>query len=182
MGKDVKPTCEKCKALCCRYFCFEIDEPDDYEEFEDIRWYLCHEGVSVHIDEDNDWYIQIENPCLKLDGKNRCAEYEDRPLICRTYSDENCEATGSDYGYLEEFKTPEQLDAYARKTLGDYAYEKDMIKHRAKLEGVSKTDMRKRLAGKLRAIGPNGKPLKAKAKGKAGGANKKKSRGRGVKR
>jgi uncharacterized protein len=156
----MKKTCANCKALCCRYFCFEIDQPDDYEEFEDIRWYLCHGGVSVHIDEDDDWYIQIENPCNKLGNDNRCTIYEERPLICRTYSDDNCEATGSDYGYREEFTSPEQLDEYARKTLGNYVYEKEMIKHRAKLEGVSKTVMRNRLRAQLRAEHPGGKSKK----------------------
>ena len=46
--------CTRCGARCCNYFCFEIDEPDEFDEFENIRWFLCHEGVSVHID-DGDW-------------------------------------------------------------------------------------------------------------------------------
>ena len=44
-------TCQECGAKCCRYFCFEIDEPDTYEEFENVRWYLCHEHVAVHVAE-----------------------------------------------------------------------------------------------------------------------------------
>ncbi|MCK5114427.1 MAG: YkgJ family cysteine cluster protein [Phycisphaerae bacterium] len=137
--------CGNCKALCCQYFCFEIDEPDEYDEFEDIRWYLCHEGVSVHIDEDDDWYIQIENKCQMLDENHRCTIYENRPLICRNYDYDGCEATGGDFGYQEEFLTPEQLDAYARKTLGVAVYERDMVKHRAELAGVTKKGMRENL-------------------------------------
>ena len=64
-------TCRECGAKCCRYFCFEIDEPDDYEEFEDIKWYICHEGITVHIDE-GDWYINIANPCKMLAEDNSC--------------------------------------------------------------------------------------------------------------
>jgi Fe-S-cluster containining protein len=137
--------CAKCKALCCKYFCFEIDAPDEYDDFEDIRWYLCHEGVSVHVDEDEDWYIHIENPCSKLDENDRCTIYEDRPLICRRYSGENCELTGSDYGYLHEFTTPEQLDEYAHKTLGEKEYERDMVKFRAKAAKVSHKEMKAHL-------------------------------------
>lgn len=137
--------CSKCNALCCQYFCFEIDEPDEYDDFEDIRWYLCHAGVSVHVDEDKDWYIQIENKCNKLDENNFCTIYEDRPLICRNYRGENCELTGDDYGYLEEFTTPEQLDEYARKILGIEQYERAMIKFRAKSARVSAKDMKKHL-------------------------------------
>ena len=138
-------TCGKCNALCCQYFCFEIDEPDEYDDFEDIRWYLCHEGVSVHVDEDEDWYIQIANRCNQLGENNLCTIYEDRPLICRSYSGENCELTGSDYAYIEEFTTPEQLDEYARKTLGENEYEQAMIKFRAKAGGVSRKKMKEHL-------------------------------------
>lgn len=160
------PPCKTCNALCCQYFCFQIDTPDDYEEFEDIRWYLCHEGVSVHVEEDETWYIQIENPCKKLDNDNRCVIYEDRPLICRNYG-ETCEATGSDYGYLEEFKTPEQLLEYARKTLGKKTFEREMIKYRAKAAGVGKQEMRERLF-KAKLLSNDAKKKKTKKNGKAG--------------
>ncbi|MDP7289060.1 MAG: hypothetical protein QGH94_13825, partial [Phycisphaerae bacterium] len=36
----------------------------------------------------------------------------------------NCDHTGGDYGYDEHFTTPEQLDEYARKTLGKKNYQK----------------------------------------------------------
>ena len=126
-------TCQECGAKCCKYFCFEIDEPDDYEEFDDVRWYLCHEGVSVHVDE-GDWYISIAKRCENLAGDDSCLIYQDRPLICRRYDPDGCDYTGGDYGYDEEFTTPEQLDAYARKTLGQEQYDKAKSKHRAKLE------------------------------------------------
>lgn len=152
--------CEKCKGLCCRYFCFQIDEPDDYEEFEDIRWYLYHEGVSVHIDEDGDWYIQIANPCNALDENYRCTVYEDRPLICRGYTTENCEITDEDFGYQEEFHSPEELSAYARKTLGEDVYGKEMIKYRAKAHGMTKKEMRNHLVH-VGLLHPNAaKPVK----------------------
>lgn len=160
-------SCETCKGLCCRYFCFQIDEPDDYEEFEDVRWYLYHEGVSVHIDEDGDWFIQIMNPCNALDENYRCRVYEDRPLICRGYSTDNCEVLDDDYGYQEEFTSPEQLVAYARKTLGDETYAKEMVKHRAKAHGVTKKEMRKHLlkVGLLQS-GGTAKPKKKDRKKK----------------
>ena len=126
-------TCEKCGAECCTYFCFEIDEPDSCEEFEDVRWYLYHEGVTVHVD-DGDWYISIENRCKNLTGNGLCLIYEERPLICRGYSLENCDFTGADYGYDEFFETPGQIMAYARKTLGAATFDAERKKTRAKLE------------------------------------------------
>ncbi len=126
-------TCQRCGAKCCTYFCFEIDKPDNYEEFEDIRWFLCHENIRVHIDEE-DWFIDIANPCKYLGPNNRCKIYDDRPIICRGYSKDNCDHTGGDYGYEEHFHTPEQIDAYARKFLGKAAYERAQKKARAKFE------------------------------------------------
>jgi len=130
---DLSSICRKCGAQCCRYFCFQIDEPDDFEEFDDIRWYLCHEGISVHIDE-GDWYISIPNKCKMLTRDNRCSIYPDRPLICRKYDTDNCDYTQGDYGYDEEFQTPEELDAYARKTLGEKEYERQKARARAKAD------------------------------------------------
>ncbi|HPS52972.1 MAG TPA: YkgJ family cysteine cluster protein [Phycisphaerae bacterium] len=140
--------CVECKAKCCTYFCFQIDTPETFEAFEDIRWYLCHDGVSVHIDEDDDWYIQITNRCNMLSDDCRCRIYDDRPLICRQYSADNCEGNpeiGEDYGYKQEFKTPGQLDRYAFRTLGRAEYENEMISHRAGHAGVAPKVMKAEL-------------------------------------
>ena len=120
-------TCVECGAKCCKYFCFEIDEPDDYDEFEDIRWFLFHEGVTVHID-DGDWFIHIENKCKMLGPDNRCMAYETRPSICRKYDPAECDHTGGDYGYDKHFKTPEEVEKYARETLGEAAFERARAK------------------------------------------------------
>ena len=135
--------CMTCGGKCCRYFCFEIEEPDDFEEFEDVRWYLCHEGVSVHIDEDGDWYISIANRCTMLGKNNQCQAYENRPLICRKYDPEACDQTDEDYGYQEEFDSPDELDEYARDTLGTKTYEREKRKHREKLDRKTKKKLKK---------------------------------------
>ncbi|HHH75873.1 MAG TPA: YkgJ family cysteine cluster protein, partial [Phycisphaerae bacterium] len=91
----MKMKCGTCGGKCCRYFCFEIDEPDDVDEFEDVRWYLYHEGVTVHVDE-GDWFISIANRCNSLNDDNTCSVYDNRPLICRKYSQSHCDETGLD--------------------------------------------------------------------------------------
>ena len=147
--------CSQCGAKCCQYFCFENDEPETFEQFEDVRWFLCHEGVTVHIDE-GDWYIAIANRCRMLDDRNRCTIYEDRPLICRSYSPENCDHTSGNYDYDEEFLTPEDLERYARKTLGDRKYERE----RAKAFGIDKPKRRRtplRRGGRGKRKSPAGK-------------------------
>ena len=153
--------CLKCGSKCCKYFCFQIDEPESYDEFEDVRWYLCHEGVSVHIDEGT-WFISIMNVCRMLEDNGECRIYEDRPLICRKYDQANCDHTQGDYGYDELFETPESLDAYARKTLGKSAYERVKAKERAKLEPKKPKSKKKRKPGKK----DKGKGKKGSSKGK----------------
>jgi Fe-S-cluster containining protein len=131
---SVDEQCRTCNALCCRYFCFQIDAPGTFEEFDDIRWYLLHEGITVHIDE-GDWYISIENPCKALGPDKRCKIYKDRPLICRNYSLVNCDQALGDYEYDALFKTPEDIEEYARKILGAAEYERAKAQARAKARG-----------------------------------------------
>lgn len=126
-GVVMSKTCIECGSKCCTYFAFEIDEPDDYDEFEDIRWYLLHGGVTVHVD-DGDWYISIENRCKMLGPNGQCQAYETRPTICRKYELAECDHTGADYGYDEEFRTPDELERYARKTLGEAVFERQRAK------------------------------------------------------
>ncbi len=143
--------CQRCRAKCCRYFCFEIDEPESFADFEDIRWYLFHEGVTVHIDE-GDWYISIENRCKVLDEDDLCLAYDDRPLICRKYDPPDCDDSAGDYEYDELFTSPEQLEAYARKTLGEKPYKRARDRARARLEKKAreKSSATKSKAGKER--------------------------------
>ena len=123
----MKTMCQECGGKCCRYFCFEIDEPDDFEEFDDIRWFLLHEGVSVHIDE-GDWFISIANKCKMLAPDNACTLYDERPVICRKYEMETCDVTDGDYGYDAAFETPDEIEAYAREVLGAAAYDREKAK------------------------------------------------------
>ena len=39
----VTVACTKCTGLCCRYFALPIDTPEEWDDYDDIRWYLCHE-------------------------------------------------------------------------------------------------------------------------------------------
>ena len=133
MDTDIDKTCLQCGAKCCRYFCFEIDQPDTFEEFENLRWFLLHEGITIHVDEGK-WFISIDNPCKNLTPEGRCSDYANRPMICRAYSIEGCDATGGDYEYEELFTKPEQIAAYARKALGGRKYDK----HWAKMCGLPK--------------------------------------------
>jgi len=127
--------CSQCEAKCCRYFCFEIDRPETYQEFENVRWFLCHEGVKVHVDDEADWYIALDNPCRYLGSDDRCEVYDNRPLICRQYDAEACDYSEGRYGHQREFADPQELEDYARQALGEAVFQAAREKESAKTQG-----------------------------------------------
>jgi len=108
--------CEFCTAKCCHYFALPIDTPEEWKDFEYIRWYLLHERATVFID-DGSWYLMVHTTCKHLQADNRCGIYLTRPLICREYSTKNCEYE-DDWTYDQYFETPEQIFEYAEAVLG----------------------------------------------------------------
>lgn len=108
--------CQYCNARCCRYFALPIDKPETYKEFDFVRWYLLHEKTSVFID-DGTWYLLVDNKCKNLGDDNRCLIYEQRPQICREYSNEKCEFE-NDTLYEYYFDHPDQIEEYAQAVLG----------------------------------------------------------------
>ncbi len=105
--------CEHCVAYCCRYIALPIETPTDKSDFDDVRWYLLHEGVTVFV-EKGDWYICLQSVCRHLQSDFRCGIYDARPRICREYSTENCDYHSGDYGWDAHFTCPEHLDEYVR--------------------------------------------------------------------
>ncbi|MBL8879021.1 MAG: YkgJ family cysteine cluster protein [Phycisphaerales bacterium] len=105
--------CEHCTAVCCRYIALPIDKPMTTKDFDDVRWYLLHEGVMVFV-EDGDWYISVATSCRHLRADHMCGIYETRPRICRDYTTENCDYHSGDYNWQFHFSCPEHLDEYLR--------------------------------------------------------------------
>ena len=106
--------CQKCAGLCCRYLALPIENPTTKNDYDDIRWYLAHEGISVFV-EDGEWYINIASRCKYLTSENLCDIYETRPRICRGYKDGSCDYHSGDYGYELYFTSTEELDEYVAR-------------------------------------------------------------------
>jgi len=115
MAKTV--LCDKCAALCCRYFALPIENPATPRDYDNVRWYLMHESVVVFVEEEQ-WYLGVLTRCKHLQPDNRCGIYETRPRVCRKYSTDNCDYHGAEYNYSELFTSSEQLKAYAERKLG----------------------------------------------------------------
>jgi len=93
LGVDITPEnkCGFCtNSKCCTYITAEIDTPRAMEDFDHLLWQLSHRDVQLFKDEGG-WYLLINNTCNHLLGDGRCAIYDDRPRICREYSNDFCE-------------------------------------------------------------------------------------------
>lgn len=103
-------TCNKCKALCCQYVMLELDEPDDRDEFEKIRWYVAHKNISV-VHNDEKWYLYVKNPCKYITRDYKCEIYENRSSVCRNHAATDCDFFGEDCFDIH-FETIEQVDKH----------------------------------------------------------------------
>jgi len=106
--------CEHCTGACCKYLALPLDKPKTPRDFDDIRWYLMHQGVTVFI-EDGDWYIQLPTACRHLRPDNLCGTYETRPKICREYKAGDCDYAGGNYGYDALFQCEADLASWLQK-------------------------------------------------------------------
>ena len=111
--------CQKCDGSCCRYFALQLDTPETPEDFDHLRWYMAHQQVAIFI-EKNDWYLQVNNVCRFLLPNQSCANYEQRPQICREYGwDEegkpDCHGSEQACDHDEFFNNLEELEAYLNR-------------------------------------------------------------------
>ncbi len=126
--------CDKCAALCCRYFALQIDNPESAEDYDNIRWYLVHENVVAFIEGGN-WYVGMMSKCKHLQDDNRCGIYEERPRICRKYTTDNCDYHGGDYQFDRLFTSADDLRNYAEQKLGRSILPRPKRKTAGRLKG-----------------------------------------------
>ena len=127
-----KGRCRKCEGLCCRYFALPIETPQTRQDYDDIRWYLCHKDISVFI-EDGDWYLSVSSRCRHLSPESyQCRIYDRRPKICRKYKHENCDAVQGRYDYALHFTRDREIDEYMRIKFDNNAPEKRKISNSVK--------------------------------------------------
>lgn len=107
--------CAYCTARCCRYFALPIETPTTWEDFDHMRWYVMHGRTAIFVD-DGSWFLLVYGDCEHLLPNNFCGFYENRPLICRTYSTDNCEFENEGC-YDKYFETSQQIWEYAEAVL-----------------------------------------------------------------
>ena len=137
-----KQMCHKCTGLCCRYFALPIDTPKSWGDYDDIRWYLSHDNVSVFV-EKGDWYLNIQNKCRHLSDRHLCENYAIRPRICRTYKTDDCDLSNDYYGHDLNFADDRQMEEYMRIKFGSKVFGRlQPIGVRRKKKKKSKTGLK----------------------------------------
>jgi Fe-S-cluster containining protein len=104
-------TCEGC-THCCHYVAIEIDRPTGKRDFDNLFWFLLHDGVSVYIDHGARWFVQFDTTCRALTSEGRCGVYEERPQVCRDYALDECVRHNDTPPEKHLFRSPEELQAY----------------------------------------------------------------------
>ncbi|MGQ0614374.1 MAG: YkgJ family cysteine cluster protein [Planctomycetaceae bacterium] len=107
----LKQCTKLCGARCCRYVALPIEAPRTVRDFDDWRWYLSHEGISIY-KAGNTWHICFETRCRNLLPDNRCDIYETRPAVCKEYDPGECEWQDPKSATSIEFHSPEDLAAW----------------------------------------------------------------------
>jgi uncharacterized protein len=115
-------SCDDCQAQCCKHIALEIDKPTTKKDWDNIFWYLHHENVIIFIDHDNDWLIEFKTSCKNILPNNKCGIYDNRPLVCRTHSQKNCEHHNSEKAFKREFTSVEDLKEYLEEKMIKYQY------------------------------------------------------------
>ncbi|HYA38591.1 MAG TPA: YkgJ family cysteine cluster protein [Candidatus Methylomirabilis sp.] len=86
--------CSFCRgSTCCTYFTHQIDAPRSMEDFDLLLWQIAHADTQVYKDDDG-WFLLVNNRCRHLQPGGLCGIYENRPLVCREHSNDDCEFEG----------------------------------------------------------------------------------------
>jgi Fe-S-cluster containining protein len=103
-------------SRCCTYVTQQIDAPRAMRDFDVLLWQVSHPSVEIFKDEGN-WFLLVRGTsCMHLLHDGRCGIYEQRPQICRDYSNEYCEYDAcAEDGFELHFTDYESMDRYCRK-------------------------------------------------------------------
>lgn len=112
--KDQFTVCtQDCRGRCCRYITVGVPTPLGRADWDEMRWWLAHDGVMVTWDEDG-WLLHIEARCGNLRHDSACGVYPHHMGTCKEYDAQTCEFTGPTE-YDVELKSELDLARYLAK-------------------------------------------------------------------
>lgn len=81
--------CEECGAKCCKFFGIPLDVYGDPELDPDPeRYFNLHENIKV-METRKGKYIIVYTRCKELGPDYKCRIYDNRPDMCRNFTEEN---------------------------------------------------------------------------------------------
>jgi Fe-S-cluster containining protein len=111
---DQLTICTKhCGARCCRYITVTVAAPKSEPDWDEVRWWLAHEGVMVTHDHEG-WMLHLQTRCKNLRADNACGVYPDHMLACKEYDPSDCEYTG-EVPFDVKLESEEDLAAYLER-------------------------------------------------------------------
>ena len=84
---------QDCRGRCCRYITVEVAAPRARADWDQVRWWLAHEGVTVSKDEDG-WLVHVPTRCTNLRADSACGIYPHHMGTCKEHDAQSCEFTG----------------------------------------------------------------------------------------
>jgi Fe-S-cluster containining protein len=105
--------CQECPAVCCKGLAVEIKRPRLKWQWDQLRWYLHFDKVSVYV-LNHRWHLLFDTNCRYLDEHDLCTIYDKRSDICREHTAEACEKDTAFYDFI--MHRPEDIDAYLEKS------------------------------------------------------------------
>lgn len=109
--------CEGCGARCCRAFSIAIPTPQTERDFDMLRYYVLHDGVSIRLQDDRTWWVEVNSSCTALKPDGMCSIYNTTaPEICKEPYIDQCErycSTDFERGTLLYMRTVEDVERFA---------------------------------------------------------------------
>jgi Fe-S-cluster containining protein len=112
----VENKCSRCTGtICCTYITEAIDTPRSKNDFKHLLWQVSHQNIEIYKD-DSGWYLLISGRCEHIQENGACGIYEDRPEICREYSNDWCEFDEpAEKSFTHYFRNYQELLSYCKK-------------------------------------------------------------------
>lgn len=112
----VENKCSRCTdTICCTYITEAIDTPRSKADFRHLLWQVSHQHIGIYKDESG-WYLLIDGRCEHIKANGACGIYEDRPEICREYSNDWCEFDEpAEKSFEYYFRNYQELLTYCKK-------------------------------------------------------------------
>jgi hypothetical protein len=107
---DARKCQRECGARCCRYITVILPAPRSKWDLDEWGWFLAHESISIYF-AGRRWRMEMRLRCRYLNHRNACTIYQQRPEVCRFYSQEFCEFSRRSQ-HLYHFDCKEEFDRW----------------------------------------------------------------------